>query len=305
MKNTNQQLTTYNSHIFCLDQDFRIEGKGGFFTTQNLQLTTHNSKLTTHNSKLKTQNSQLTTHNLQLTTHNPQPTTHNSQLTTHNSQLTTHNSQLTTHNSQLTTHNSQLTTHNSQLKTYNSQLTTHNPQPTTHNTHNSQLTTMKKVGLIIFISFFVNQSYSQESHTSELKPLLESYYGIKDALVNSDARGAGLEAKGFLKVMNGVDSKKLNATEIGLYLPMNDELLLGAKHILESKDLKKQREQFSALSTNFYQLIKGLKLTSEPIYYNYCPMNGSYWLSKESIIVNPYYGKTMLTCGKVVDTVAP
>jgi hypothetical protein len=148
-------------------------------------------------------------------------------------------------------------------------------------------------------------SFAQESHLSVLQPLLESYYGIKDALVNSDASAAALEAKGFLQIMNGVDSKELSVAELGLYLPMNDELLLGAKRIAETKDLKIQREQFSAFSLNIYQLIKSLKLTSEPIHYTYCPMKGKYWLSKENSIKNPYYGKSMLTCGKIVETVVP
>ena len=148
-------------------------------------------------------------------------------------------------------------------------------------------------------------SFAQESYLSVLQPLLESYYGIKDALVNSDASGAALESKGFLQIMNGVDSKKLSVAELGLYLPMNDELLLGAKRIAETKDLKKQREQFSAFSLNIYQLIKSLKLTSEPIHYTYCTMKGKYWLSKENSNKNPYYGKSMLTCGKVVETVVP
>ena len=148
-------------------------------------------------------------------------------------------------------------------------------------------------------------TFAQESHLSVLQPLLESYYEIKDALVNSDASSAALEAKGFLQIMNGVDSKKLSAAELGLYLPMNDELLLGAKRIAETKDLKKQREQFSALSINLFRLIKGLKLNSSPTYYAYCPMKGKYWLSKEISIKNPYYGKSMLTCGKVVETVVP
>ena len=148
-------------------------------------------------------------------------------------------------------------------------------------------------------------TFAQESHLSVLQPLLESYYGVKDALVNSDASSAALEAKGFLQIMNGLDSKKLSAAELGLYLPMNDELLLSAKRIAETKDLKKQREQFSALSTNLFQLVKGLKLNSAATYYAYCPMKGGFWISKERAIKNPYYGKAMLTCGKVVETVTP
>lgn len=164
---------------------------------------------------------------------------------------------------------------------------------------------MKKVGLVILANLVFQIAFTQESHTSVLRPLLESYYKIKDALIMSDSGLAALEAKGFLEVMNNVDIKKLTNAEIGLYLPMNDELLLSSKYISETKNLTKQRSQFSAFSDNFYQLVKSLKLKNEPIYYVYCPMKRSYWLSNDKVIKNPYYGEKMLTCGKVVEVVTP
>ena len=41
-------------------------------------------------------------------------------------------------------------------------------------------------------------------------------------------------------------------------------------------------------------------------YLDHCPMandgKGANWLSREKNIKNPYYGKAMLTCGKVTET---
>jgi hypothetical protein len=71
---------------------------------------------------------------------------------------------------------------------------------------------------------------------------------------------------------------------------------------VNSNDLKKQRETFQSLSDNFYVMAKGVKLSSEPIYQQYCPMKKAAWLSSESAVKNPYYGSSMLTCGKVTDT---
>jgi hypothetical protein len=34
----------------------------------------------------------------------------------------------------------------------------------------------------------------------------------------------------------------------------------------------------------------------------YCPMKKANWLSSSATIKNPYYGNSMLTCGKVVET---
>ena len=54
-----------------------------------------------------------------------------------------------------------------------------------------------------------------------------------------------------------------------------------------------------------YELIKVSKHT-EIIYYQQCPMyndgKGANWLSKESVIKNPYFGSMMISCGKTVET---
>lgn len=38
-------------------------------------------------------------------------------------------------------------------------------------------------------------------------------------------------------------------------------------------------------------------------FVHFCPMaasnKGAYWLSKEENVINPYYGKAMLSCGEV------
>jgi hypothetical protein len=71
------------------------------------------------------------------------------------------------------------------------------------------------------------------------------------------------------------------------------------------KDLEKQRIAFAALSVEMYSVVKKEKLNPEVIYQAYCPMKKMYWLSKEPAIKNPYYGKMMLTCGNLTDTIKP
>ena len=41
------------------------------------------------------------------------------------------------------------------------------------------------------------------------------------------------------------------------------------------------------------------KVSSTPVYVQYCPMAKGQWLSDEKEIKNPYYGNSMLTCGSV------
>ncbi|MGB4846201.1 MAG: hypothetical protein WBP16_17160, partial [Ferruginibacter sp.] len=72
--------------------------------------------------------------------------------------------------------------------------------------------------------------------------------------------------------------------------------------IAASKKIEAQRTAFASLSGNIYTLAKAVKLSADNIYQQFCPMKKMYWLSDEAAIKNPYYGITMLTCGKVTDT---
>ncbi|MGN6295155.1 MAG: DUF3347 domain-containing protein [Ginsengibacter sp.] len=158
---------------------------------------------------------------------------------------------------------------------------------------------MKNIFLAItFIALaFIQKSYSQETtNQQQLSQLLNSYYQVKDALISGNSNTAANHAQAFLKTANGISNRTISEEN-------RNALVKDAGVISESKDLKKQREIFANFSTNMYALTTSLKLTSEPIYYQYCPMKKSYWLSPDKTIKNPYYGSAMLTCGKVTETI--
>ena len=139
--------------------------------------------------------------------------------------------------------------------------------------------------------------------TSPLAQVLNLYYGVKDALVNSDAAAAAAKAGELLKAITAIDAKSLPATDQMTFAALQDKLAFDARHISESKAIEHQREHFTNLSTNVYTLAKSVKLSNQPVYRDYCPMKKAYWLSSDVAIKNPYFGNQMLTCGKVSDTI--
>lgn len=163
---------------------------------------------------------------------------------------------------------------------------------------------MKKIFLLVaFIATaFTQQLFAQDAKASSLAALLPSYYDIKNALINSDATVTASTAGDFLKAINGVDMKSLPASDMTAFMSFQDKLAFDARHISESKDIAHQREHFANFSANFFKLAKAVKLTDQPVYYAYCPMKKSYWLSADAAIKNPYFGNQMLTCGKVTET---
>ena len=137
------------------------------------------------------------------------------------------------------------------------------------------------------------------SSKASLSSLLTLYYELKDDLVNDNASAASTTAAEFLSAINNIDTKLLSTSDAKIFTQLQSKLAFDARHISEVKSIGHQREHFASLSSNMYELAKNVKLSGNPVYQQYCPMKKSYWLSNETKIKNPYYGKQMLTCGKV------
>lgn len=156
---------------------------------------------------------------------------------------------------------------------------------------------MKKILFLVALSatVFVQQSFAQDSIKTQPSPLLTSYYNLKDALVSSNPTTAAASAEEFVKAFNDIDKEMIKEES-------RNALLSDANAISKTKDLKVQREKFATLSTNMFALAKTIKLSTEPVYQQYCPMKKASWLSNNKAIKNPYYGSAMLTCGSVKET---
>ncbi len=160
---------------------------------------------------------------------------------------------------------------------------------------------MKKIFLLVVLiaTVGINSGFAQNNQT---QLLLTAYYEIKNALVNSDATTAAAKASEFYKALESIDMKSMPKSEMTTFMGFQDKLAFDAKHISETKDISHQREHFANFSSNLFKLAKTVRLTKDPIYYDYCPMKKSYWLSNNIEIKNPYFGKQMLTCGAVKET---
>lgn len=145
---------------------------------------------------------------------------------------------------------------------------------------------MKKNLLILAILLLGYTAFAQNTNT-----LLSKYYGVKNALVSSDVRAASEVIIDLQETIRSESSFK-----------QKDELNKAVSKLAIASSLEKQRAVFNDVSTTMWQIIKNTDQVSQPVYYQYCPMKKAYWLSNEEAIKNPYYGSSMLTCGKVAET---
>lgn len=129
--------------------------------------------------------------------------------------------------------------------------------------------------------------------TDSVQNLYNAYIGLKDALVATkfeDAKQKATVLAAALKNYSGCENTAIIA-----------------KKIENAKDIKSQRAEFTALSTDVIALFKHTELKSGTIYVQRCPManngDGGEWLASEKKIQNPYYGDEMMECGAILEEI--
>ena len=128
-------------------------------------------------------------------------------------------------------------------------------------------------------------TYLKDSYA---KVPLDQYLRIKDALVSSDPAEAQAAAK-------HLDSLWTTNSP-------GDQLLSSVRQIASTSDLAAQREAFYSL-TQAYLVSLESKPGEDTLYLQFCPMafdfEGATWISREKVVMNPYFGDEMLNCGVV------
>ncbi len=142
---------------------------------------------------------------------------------------------------------------------------------------------------------------------SELRTVLTAYLAVKDALAKDNPSDAVTQAKALRSALGKVTRDKLQTHQRAAYAPLAAKIDQNAASISGVNALKDQRTAFIPLSEATIALVKTFNILETPIYQQFCPManqgKGADWLSTEKAIKNPYYGKSMLTCGNVKATI--
>lgn len=140
----------------------------------------------------------------------------------------------------------------------------------------------------------------------QLKPVYDRYFELKDALVASDATVSSAKAAALSSAIAKVEMSKLNMDVHMVWMKVLEKIKADTQAISSTKDLAKQRKHFITLSNEMASLIQVSKY-DVAVYIQFCPMansgKGSTWLSIDNAIKNPYYGASMLSCGKVLETI--
>ena len=146
---------------------------------------------------------------------------------------------------------------------------------------------------LLVTCLFTSSSVSAQT----TRPLLTAYYGVKDALVATDAAKAQKNAAELLKQTNAV---KLEGLSVAAKKSLTD-LKAEVGRLGKTTEVSAQRKHFEAVSKDMIALLKATGPAKA--YVQFCPMAKASWLSNKKEIANPYYGSQMLTCGKVTEEI--
>ena len=139
---------------------------------------------------------------------------------------------------------------------------------------------------------------------TQINNLLIVYYKMKDALVADKDADAMAAAKEFRKALEKVDMNKMTSAEHTFYMDLQTKLDYDAEHISGAPNIEHIREHFETLSVNMFALVKAFKANNgKEVFFDYCPMQKANWISGKAEIKNPYYGKKMMDCGTVKDSI--
>lgn len=130
--------------------------------------------------------------------------------------------------------------------------------------------------------------------------LIRVYLIVKNALVADNPSLVREAGKALVTTLKQLE-KSADKNTFG---KAGNAAIKSALLISNAADIKGQRSAFKDLSDSVYQLVKK-NGSSSTLYFDYCPMAKASWLSDKKAIANPYYGKSMLSCGTVKETLNP
>jgi len=131
-----------------------------------------------------------------------------------------------------------------------------------------------------------------------MKPVLSHYLNIHKLLAADSRKGLNKEVKSLLAAMSYVNKKNVTGKNTKIYRNIKIDIKRAGTALLKSKNLEDARNKFSKLSEPIVAWTK----ISKPggVQAMYCPMKDASWVQKSNTTKNPYYGRSMLTCGSKI-----
>lgn len=142
----------------------------------------------------------------------------------------------------------------------------------------------------------------EKTFQNQLEKVFEQYLFLKDALTKDDEKTTQKFALNLSNEIPRVNMTLLKNEEAHTYwMQIRTEISDSSIAISKTTNIALQRNHFKNLSIYMIKAVKIFGVHQE-VYEQFCPMasdnKGAYWLSLSKEIKNPYFGKSMATCGE-------
>ncbi|GLB49303.1 efflux RND transporter periplasmic adaptor subunit [Neptunitalea lumnitzerae] len=153
----------------------------------------------------------------------------------------------------------------------------------------------------------VERIEESQSFINQLHYVYKAYITLKVNLSEDNFKAAKENGKALSSAVQAAKMKSLkNKNSHPIWMNSKKKLIAALSKFTKASTIEIQREHFLEISKEMIFLVKAFGV-EEAAYLQYCPMadnnEGAYWLSNQTEIKNPYFGKSMLTCGSTKDTI--
>jgi Cu(I)/Ag(I) efflux system membrane fusion protein len=134
---------------------------------------------------------------------------------------------------------------------------------------------------------------------SAMRSIATEYTAIHKAFCGDVTTGVDEAAKKIEELARAVDSSTIELENAPRLKDLPSRLAGSASKLVLAKDLAGKRTVFKELSSSMVEWALAEK--PEGIHVASCSMAKARWLQREDKVFNPYYGASMLHCGKIED----
>ncbi len=152
----------------------------------------------------------------------------------------------------------------------------------------------------------IDKSKINPTFKKQLGVVVDEYINLKNALTRDDAQAALVQSGKIKKAVDQVDMLLLLGNAHNVWMKALKQINKNITDIQNSSNIEVQRKSFGLLGKNLSDVVDMLGIETpekKTVYLEFCPMadenKGSFWLSYDKEISNPFFGQTMPTCGEV------
>ncbi len=147
-----------------------------------------------------------------------------------------------------------------------------------------------------------------EEFRQQFWQVIEGYLKLQNALAADDVSEAVKSAQRVFKALSVVEMSLLGDEAHSIWMQSSSGITEALKSIDKAENIEQARKAFKTLSDEVIVVVQRFGVFgSKSVYKFNCPMafdnKGADWLQTDEDTRNPYFGASMLKCGKVIEVI--